>query len=163
MSGAPTGVENMVGGLNECMAGAWEGLKILSKNTCDGVHLIVKLPAISLQACKFTKNELLLIYFWRILARRTSSHFVEGCFTFQWGLGERCFSDGGASFLSSRAPHGGFWWWRDFEKYRWMGARCPPCPPPGETLHIYVTRIFMWTIFFMRTSHWKLRKVSSFA
>ena len=31
----------------------------LSKNTCEGVHLIVKLPAISLQACKFTKNELI--------------------------------------------------------------------------------------------------------
>ena len=31
------------------------GLKMLSKNTCEGVHLIVvKMPAISLQACKFT-------------------------------------------------------------------------------------------------------------
>ena len=63
MSGAPTGVENMTGGLSQCMVEAWEGLKMLSKNTCDGVHLIVKLPAISLQACKFTKNELLHIYF----------------------------------------------------------------------------------------------------
>ena len=44
-------------------------LKILSKNTCEGVHLIVKLPAISLQACKFTKNELLYTYFSRIFAR----------------------------------------------------------------------------------------------
>ena len=34
----------------------------LSKNTCEGVHLIVKLPAINLQACKFTKNELLHTY-----------------------------------------------------------------------------------------------------
>ena len=32
---------------------------MLSKNTCEGAHLIVKLPAISLQASKFTKNELL--------------------------------------------------------------------------------------------------------
>ena len=31
---------------------------MLSKNTGDGVHLIVKLSAISLEACKFTKNEL---------------------------------------------------------------------------------------------------------
>ena len=31
---------------------------MLSKNAFEGVHLIVKLPAISLQACKFTKNEL---------------------------------------------------------------------------------------------------------
>ena len=35
--------------------GAWGQLKMLSKNTCEGVHLIVKLPAISLQVCKFTK------------------------------------------------------------------------------------------------------------
>ena len=45
------------------------GLKMLSKNAGDGVHLIVKLPAIGLQACKFTKNELLHTYFSRILAR----------------------------------------------------------------------------------------------
>ena len=44
-------------------------LKMLSKNTNEGVHLIVKLPAISLQACKFTKNELLHTHFSRILAR----------------------------------------------------------------------------------------------
>ena len=44
-------------------------LKMLLKNTCQGVHLLVKLPAISLQACKFTKNELLHTYFSRILAR----------------------------------------------------------------------------------------------
>ena len=45
------------------MGGAWAELKILSKNTSEGVHLIVKLPAISLQASKFTKNELLHTYF----------------------------------------------------------------------------------------------------
>ena len=55
------------GGLGEYMVGAW-GLKMLSKNTFEGVHLIVKLPAISLQAWKFTKNELLHTYFSRILA-----------------------------------------------------------------------------------------------
>ena len=33
-------------------------LKMLSKNTSEGVHLIVKLLAIRLQACKFTKYEL---------------------------------------------------------------------------------------------------------
>ena len=41
------------------------GLKMLLKNTCEGVHLIVKLLATSLQACKFTKNEL-HTYFARI-------------------------------------------------------------------------------------------------
>ena len=46
------------GGLSKYMGGAWGRLKVLSKNTCDGVHLIVKLPTVSLQACKFTKNEL---------------------------------------------------------------------------------------------------------
>ena len=44
-------------------------LKMMSKNTCEGVHLIKKLPAISLQASKFTKNELLHTYFSSILAR----------------------------------------------------------------------------------------------
>ena len=51
------------------MGGAWGELKMLSKNTCKGVHFIVKLLAISLQASKFTKNELLRTYFSRILAR----------------------------------------------------------------------------------------------
>ena len=64
--GFPTGVANMGGGgLSQNMG----ELKMQSKNTCEGVYLIVKLPAISLQACKFTKNELLHTYFSRILAR----------------------------------------------------------------------------------------------
>ena len=44
-------------------------LKMLSKNACEGVRLIVKLLAISLKASKFTKNELFHICFSRILAR----------------------------------------------------------------------------------------------
>ena len=55
----------MEGGLQSKHGGS---LKMLSKNTCDGVHLIVKLQAISLQPSKFTKNEL-HTYFSRILAR----------------------------------------------------------------------------------------------
>ena len=38
--------------------GGMRGVKMLLKNACEGFHLIVKLPAVSLQACKFTKNEL---------------------------------------------------------------------------------------------------------
>ena len=91
-TGFPTGVENRGGGggctspiegaLQNLMRGAyvntWRGeLKMLSKtcchkkccHTCEGVHLIVKLPAISLQASKFTINELLHTYFSRILAK----------------------------------------------------------------------------------------------
>ena len=45
------------------------GFKMLSKNTCEGVGLIIKLPAINLQAYKFTKNEFLHTYFSRILAK----------------------------------------------------------------------------------------------
>ena len=45
------------------------GLKMLLKNTCEGVHLLVKLQPITLQACKFTKNKLIHTYFPRILAR----------------------------------------------------------------------------------------------
>ena len=44
------------------------GLKMLLKNSCEGVHLLVKLLAISLQACKFIKDELLHTYFSSILA-----------------------------------------------------------------------------------------------
>ena len=44
-------------------------VEMLLKNICEGVHTLVKLPAISLQAYKFTKNELLHAYFSRILTR----------------------------------------------------------------------------------------------
>ena len=56
------------GGLSQKMGGAWGQLK-MSKNTCEEVQLIVKWPAISLQASKFTKNELLHTYFSRTLTR----------------------------------------------------------------------------------------------
>ena len=64
-------LQNLIGGggLKSIRGGSMGGLKILSKNNCEGVHLIVKLPTISLPACKFTKNELLHTYFRRILAR----------------------------------------------------------------------------------------------
>ena len=47
MAGFPIGVENMGRFL---------------KNTCEGVHLL-KLRAMTLQACNFTKNELFHTYF----------------------------------------------------------------------------------------------------
>ena len=78
-TGFPTGAENMVGGsskfdgggYSQYMGGAWGwgGLKMLLKNTFQGVPLLVKLLAISLQTSKFTKNELLRTYFSSILAR----------------------------------------------------------------------------------------------
>ena len=64
--GAP---QNLMGGLKSKNGGAWGELKILSKNTFEGVHLIVKLLAISLQASEFTKNELFHTYFSGILGR----------------------------------------------------------------------------------------------
>ena len=81
LTGFPTGVENMGGSLKFDGSGggrgrlksihgvSMEGLKTLLKNTCEGVYLLVKLPAINLQASKFTKYELLHAYFSRILAR----------------------------------------------------------------------------------------------
>ena len=57
-------LQNVTGG-----GGGEGGVKTLLKNTYEGVHLLVKLSAISLQACKFTKNKLLHAYFSRILAR----------------------------------------------------------------------------------------------
>ena len=65
--GAPQNL--MEGGLKSKHGESMVELKMLSKNTCERVHLIVKLQAISLQASKFTKNELLYTYFSRILAR----------------------------------------------------------------------------------------------
>ena len=44
----------MEGGLSQNMRGTWGKLKILSKNTCEGLHLTVKLLPISLKACKCT-------------------------------------------------------------------------------------------------------------
>ena len=44
-------------------------VEMLLKNICEGVHTLVNLPAISLQAYKFSKNELLHTYFSRILTR----------------------------------------------------------------------------------------------
>ena len=103
-----------------------------SKKTWEGVHLIVNLSAISLQACKVTKNELLHTYFSRILLEviycafsRNQSWKGASCFD-----GEVCFSDGGASFLS-----GGCTSWGFFKKGCRMGGEQPMPPPPlWETL-----------------------------
>ena len=44
-----------VGGLNSIHGGSMKWALNTVKNTCEGIHLIVvKLSAISLQACKFT-------------------------------------------------------------------------------------------------------------
>ena len=72
--GVPTSVDKMRGGGLELIhvgrLSRGEGVfKMLLKNACEGVHMLVKLPAISLQACKFSKNELLHTYSSRILAR----------------------------------------------------------------------------------------------
>ena len=65
---------------------------MLSKKSCEGVQLIVKLPAISLKPCKFTKNELLHTYFSRTLTIfSVIFYFPEGSFMFQWGEGVVCF------------------------------------------------------------------------
>ena len=122
------------------MGEAWRGLKMLSKNTCDGVHLIVKLLVISLQACTFIKNELLHTYFWRILARFSviiycafsRNHFMEGYFTFQWG--GLLFRWGGASFLCGGRASGHRFWWEGFQKKSLDEGGHPPCPPLWETL-----------------------------
>ena len=58
-------LQNLIGegGLKSIHGESMGGLKVRLKNTCEGVHLIVKLWAISLQACKFTKNELFYTFF----------------------------------------------------------------------------------------------------
>ena len=71
MAEFPTGVAGMgkAEGAYVNALGEHGGLKMLLKNTCEGVHLIVKLLSISLQACKFTKNKPPHTYFSRILGR----------------------------------------------------------------------------------------------
>ena len=111
---------------------------MLSKNTCDEVHLIVKLPAIILKASKFTKKKLLHTHFSRILARFYKLLFIvlflgiiswKGvlCFNggwlfFRWGGG--FIFNGGASILGKRV----------FEKnYEMMRVHAhPPSPTMGN-------------------------------
>ena len=75
IAGFPTGVENIGGCAVHWGEGGWVQLKYMGelkmvlKNTCVEVHVLVKLLAISWQAYKFTKIELLHIYFSRVLAR----------------------------------------------------------------------------------------------
>ena len=88
---------------------------MLSKNTGEGVHLIKKLPAVSLQASKFTKNELLDTSFSRILARFLFIVLFLGIISWKgvscFNGGGVCFSDGGASFLSAGGASWGDWFW----------------------------------------------------
>ena len=122
------------------MGGAWGELNMLLKNTCERVHLIVKLPAIRLQVSKFTKNDLLHTYFSRILARFyiiiycafSENHFMEGCFMFQWGI---VFQKEGFIFKWRGAPHrGALVLIRGVEKNGKMGGTPCPLPPIWETL-----------------------------
>ena len=108
---------------------------MLSKNTGEGVHLIKKLPAVSLQASKFTKNELLDTSFSRILARFLFIVLFLGiiswkgvsCFSregfFQMGWGGFIFKWGGVPHGVASVLVGG-----GFEKICKMGGM-PPCPP----------------------------------
>ena len=50
--------QNLMGRVKSIHGWSTGELKMLSKNTSEEVNLIVKLLAISLQACKFTRNEL---------------------------------------------------------------------------------------------------------
>ena len=58
------------GGLKSIHKGSMKGLKMLSENTCERVHLCsykVKLLNFFMHICAFSRN-----------------HFMEGCFMFQW-------------------------------------------------------------------------------
>ena len=75
--GVGEALQNLMGSLSQHM-GEQEGLKLL-KDACEGVHLLIKLLAICLEACKFSKNEL-QTYFSRILARFLVLEFQEHLF-----------------------------------------------------------------------------------
>ena len=62
-------LQNLIGGVESMHEGNMKGHKTLVENTCEGVHHLVKLAPIILQACKSTKNELLHTDFSIILGR----------------------------------------------------------------------------------------------
>ena len=125
--------------LQNLMGGVWRGLKTLTNNTCEGVHLIVKLSTISLQAYKFTKYELLHTYFSSILATLLFIALFLGIISCK---GVSCFNRKGAVFQMGGVfifkrggmPHGGHRFWWGFEKNRRMeGERFSMPTPLWET------------------------------
>ena len=113
------------------------GLKMLSKNTCEGVHLIVKLPAISLQACKFNENELLHTHFPRILARfeviiycAFSRRFNGGGLFFRWGALVLSGRQGGVRPMGSLMGGGGGGGGVAKKNRNMEGPPLPMPPPP---------------------------------
>ena len=104
---------------------------MLSKNTGEGVHLIKKLPAVSLQASKFTKNELLDTSFSRILARFLFIVLFLGIISWK---GVSCFSREGF-FQMRGCPMGWhqFWWGGVSKKFVRWGA-CPHAPHGPPTM-----------------------------
>ena len=119
---------------------------MLSKNTCEGVNLIVKLPAISLQACKFTKNELFHAHFSRILASYYLLPFFQESFherVLYVSLRGVVFQMGwGFIFKQGVCPIGGhrFGWGGDFRKKSQDGGGggATTYPPLWETLGSYL-------------------------
>ena len=103
--GFPQALQNLMeegrGGLSQYMGRSMGGIKMLLKNTCDRVDLIVKSLTINLEACKFTKNELLHTYFqgfqldFKLLfiVLFLGSILWKGVSRFNGGV---CFSDWGA-------------------------------------------------------------------
>ena len=83
------------------MGGAWGGgLKMLSKNTCEGVHLIVKLPAITCKPAHLLNTHILegfeldfkllfIVLFLGMITWKGASRFSggggRGGLAFRWG------------------------------------------------------------------------------
>ena len=97
--------------------GGW--LKMLLKNTCEGVHLIVKLPAISFKL-------LFIVLFLGIIS--WVFHISVVCV---WEGGELFFRWGGLYWGSTPWGRIGFDVGGGFEKNYRMGCVCPTCPPPS--------------------------------
>ena len=121
---------------------------MLSKNTCEGVHLIVKLPAICLQACKFTYCAYLLCFFLESFHGRVLHVSI--------GRGV-CFSDGwGFIFKCGWVPHGGHQFLMGWisKKNCWIGGGAPMPPLPlWETLRCVngFNLLMLLIIFLSRT------------
>ena len=130
----------------------WGELKMQLKNTCEGIHLVKKLPAISLQAFKFTikmnfthifkdfgwiLSYYLLWFHGRLFHALMGESFVfqMGGFIFKWERG--CGAPWGALVLVGGAKGGG----GSKKIIRW-GGHSPP--PLWETLELWIFFYLGW-------------------
>ena len=139
------------------------------KNTCEGIHLVKKLPAISLQAFKFTikmnfthifkdfgwiLSYYLLWFHGRLFHALMGESFVfqMGGFIFKWERG--CGAPWGTLVLVGGAKGGG----GSKKIIRW-GGHSPP--PLWETLELWIFFYLGWW-FLSKKCHFQLKQLCKY-